>query len=248
MLLWIALLYAPSVLCALLAKRDSNLSPIWLLSFVIAPLAGPLAYLAAFVLPRMLGVQGPFDPPPLTPAQMQPLHDYREAVAALKAVPTLANQIRYANIAASFGHNAESENAWVAAISGQGANDPVVLLGYAELLARLRRWTEALPLLERWNALGERDAAATLLFARTFEGLSRNEEAERAYLQVIQGPRAFEAKSRYVAFLAATGRRDEAQRLYEDLHNALMEAPPAMRDRISGWVNLAERAVWTQQQ
>jgi hypothetical protein len=123
----------------------------------------------------------------------------------------------------------------------------VVLMGHANALLELDRFPEALKRLEALTALGrENDTApAALAYARAYEGLGRNAEAEAPYRFAADRMPGLEAACRYAAFMARTGRKGDAQIALAEIERRFRKVNSQLRGLDRPWVDMAARAVST---
>jgi hypothetical protein len=217
----------------------------WLWIILLIPAIGGLIYLAAVVVPslaagptaRRLG-QG-------ARAALDPTREHREAGAACAETPTVYNQMRLAKAAAALGHHEEAQRLYGQAARGVHAEDPALLMGRAVALLELDRSEEALALLDLMGegADNGRTPAAALALGRAYEGLGRIGEADTAYQWAAGRLPGLEGLGRYAAFLARTGRRDEAAEAVTEMDRRIAKANPQFRREGRAWRDLAARAV-----
>jgi len=217
----------------------------WLWIILLIPTLGGLIYLAAIVVPSL--VAGPTARRLGQGAReaLDPTREYREAGAACAETPTVYNQMRLAKAAAALGHHLEAETLFGQAAQGIHAEDPALLMGRAVALIELHRFEEALALLEVMgrDAGKGRTPAAALALGRAYEGLGRMGEADTAYQWAAGRLPGLEGLGRYAAFLARTGRRDEAAEAVEDMDRRIAKANPRFRRQGRAWRDLAARAL-----
>jgi hypothetical protein len=153
--------------------------------------------------------------------------------------------MRLAVSATELGRHEEAEALYREAMQGVHADDPALVLGRARALIELGRPAEALPLLEQLRGEGkEADTPqATLAFARTYESLGRAEEAAWAYESAVARFPGLEAIARQAAFLARSGRRQEASDLLGEIDKRLSRANPHFRKEGRAWRDLAAEAI-----
>src|SRR5262249_13761837 len=144
---------------------------------------------------------------------------YRRAQKAHDEAPTVANKIRLAQAAADMGRYDEAEALYREGAQGIHAEDPTLLLGRATALVELGRHADALPLLETLAADPDKGgtAAESLVLARAYEGLGGFGEAERLYQFAVERLPGLEGLGRYAAFLAHSGRKEEARATIADM-------------------------------
>ncbi|MBV8684826.1 MAG: hypothetical protein JO111_18280 [Caulobacteraceae bacterium] len=217
----------------------------WLLIILMLQPLGGIVYLVAIVLPGAFGSTTARRASAAARAQLDPGRDYREAAADLSQTPTVQNQMRLAKAAASLGRHEEAERLYAQAAQGIHADDPVLLLGRAQALNELRRYDEALAVLARLetDADGGASPQAALAYARAYDGLGRQAEAEEAYRSAVERLPGLEAMARFAAFLARTGRGAQARDLITEMDRHIDRAAPQFRKEYRGWRDLAARAL-----
>ena len=164
---------------------------------------------------------------------------------ALEDTPTVGNRMKLAQAAAALGRWSDAEAQWAQCVHGHWAEDPAILLGHAHALLELERWAEALVRLEQLKALGREGGTpqAVLAFARAFEGLGRSEEADAAYRFAADRVPGLEAGGRYVAFMAKSGRHEDAEIGMAELDRRLRKIAPPLRAEARVWRDMAAHAL-----
>lgn len=236
--------YVPSLLCGIHAVRTGR-AQTWLWILVIAPLLGPAIYVFSVLMPEWMGGPTARKIGQTARAVLDPERDYRAARLALEDAETIGNRMRLAQAAAALGRWEESEAEWAKCVVGQFADDPVVLLGHANVLIELGRFEEALKRLEALSQQGaDRDTApVALAYARAYEGLGRNAEAEAPYRFAADRFPGLEAACRYAAFLARTGRKGDAEIALAEIERRFAKVNPQLRPLDRPWVDMAAKAV-----
>jgi len=230
-------------LCVHAVRSGQQLYWIWII-LVFQPLGG-LIYLVAIVLPDLFGGTTARRIGKAARETLDPTRAYRDARAAYDDTPTVANGMRLAQAAAAHGRHDEAEALYREAAQGVHADDPTLLLGRASALIELGRPAEALELLD---ALGKDEAKgrtpqAALALGRAYEGLGRYGEADTAYDWAAARLPGLEAISRYAAFLARTGRREEAETTLKEIDRRIARADPTFRKEGRAWRALAAEAI-----
>lgn len=216
--------------------------PFWLWVILLLQPLGPLVYIAAIILPGIMGGTTARKFASAARETLDPHREYREAKAALDDAPTVRHQSRLAAAAAGLGRFDEAEQLYAQAAQGIHADDPALLLGRAIALIELSRPAEALVVLERLEPSG-RTAAATLALARAYEALDRRAEAEAAFQSAVQRLPGLEALGRHAAFMARNGRRAEAQEALTEMDKRLSKTNPQFRREGRIWRDLAAQAL-----
>lgn len=244
-MIYLILTYLPSILCGIHVIRTGR-EMFWLWLFIIGPLLAPAFYLFAVLVPEWMGGRTARGMGKAAQHALDPERDYRTALRALDDTPTVGNRMRVAQAAEALGRWQEAEAQWAQCAEGHWADDPAILMGHANVLLELSRWQEALARLEQLKELGGREAASpatALAFARAYEGLGRNEEADAAYRFAADRVPGLEAGGRYVAFMARTGRSEDAEIGLAELERRLQKIAPPLRAEARVWRDMAARAL-----
>jgi hypothetical protein len=217
----------------------------WLWLFIIGPLIAPAFYFFAVLVPGWMGGRGARSVGKVARQALDPERNYREAMRALEDTPTVGARMKLAQAAAALGRWSDAEAQWALASEGGWADDPSILMGHALTLLELGRHAEALEKLEKLKALGPEGKTPTvaLAFARAYEGLGRNEEADDAYRFAADRVPGLESGGRYVAFMAKTGRREDAEIGFQEIERRLAKIAPPLRAEARVWRDLAAKAL-----
>lgn len=243
-MIMLILSYVPSLLCGVHVVRTGR-EMYWLWIFVIAPLLGPAFYFFAVLVPEMMGGRTARGIGKAARQTLDPERDYRNALRALEDTPTLGNRMKVAHAAAALGRWRDAEAQWALCAGGYGGDDPAVLSGHAEALLELEQYGEALKQLEKLKATGAGGATprVALAFARAYEGLGRNTEADDAYRFAADRVPGLEAGARYVAFMAKTGRREDAEIGFGEIERRWAKVAGPLRAEARIWRDMAAKAV-----
>lgn len=243
-MIFLILGYLPSLLCGIHAVRTGR-AQTWLWILVIAPLVGPAIYLFAELIPEWMGGRTAQRTGQAAHRALDPERDYRRAHEALEDAPTVGNRMRLAQAASSLDRWDEAETQWAQCVTGQWAEDPVILMGHANALLELDRHAEALARLEQLRALGKEGGTpqVALAFGRAYEGLRRYPEADDAYRYAADRVPGLEAGARYVRFMARIGRTEDARIGLAELDRRLAKIAAPLRSEARVWRDLAAREV-----
>lgn len=238
------LTYLPSLLCGMHVVRTGR-EMFWLWLFIIGPVIAPAFYFFAVLLPEMMGGRTARGVGKVAQHALDPEREYRNALRALDDTPTVGNRMKVAHAAAALGRWADAEAQWALAADGQWADDPAVLRGHADALLELGRWDEALARLEQLRKQGREGETpqVALAFARAYEGLGRNQEADDAFRFAADRVPGLEAGGRYVAFMAKMGRREDAEIGLAELERRLQKIAPPLRPEARIWRDMAANAL-----
>lgn len=243
-MLALILTYLPSLLCGIHVVRTGR-EMFWLWLFIIGPLLAPAFYFFAVLVPSWMGGTGARKVGKVAQQTLDPERDYRNALRVLEDTPTVGARMKVAHAAAALGRWSDAEAQWALASEGGWADDPSILMGHALALLELGRNAEALEKLEKLKALGPEGKTPTvaLAFARAYEGLGRNEEADDAYRFAADRVPGLESGGRYVAFMAKTGRREDAEIGFAEIERRLAKIAPPLRPEARVWRDLAAKAL-----
>ena len=217
----------------------------WLFIILLLPSIGSLIYVAAVVIPELFGGTRARRMGMAAREALDPGGEYRRAKMAAEDSPTVHNRMRLAAASAALGRHSEAEALYAEAAQGIHSDDPALILGRANALIELGRFDEALGLLEKLQEDEPRakSPAASLAFGRALEGVGRFGEADSAYQWAAGRLPGLEALARYAAFLARTGRRDEAAENLAEIDRRIAKANPQFRREARAWRNLAAQAL-----
>jgi len=230
-------------LCVHVVRSNQNMYWLWII-LLFQPIGG-VVYLVAIVLPEMLGGSRARRLGMAAREALDPSREYRQAKAAVDDTPTVHNRMRLAAAAIAQGRYAEAESLYAEAAQGIHADDPTLLLGRTNALLELGRFDEALALVDKLSAeeTGSPSAAVALALGRANEGMGRMREADAAYSWAAGRLPGLEALARYAAFLARTGRRQEAADNLAEIDRRLAKANPQFRREGRAWRDLAAEAM-----
>ena len=231
------------LLCVHVVRSRRETFWLWII-LGFQPLGG-VVYLVTVVIPELLGGAQAQRLGQAARARLDPTREYRAAKAECEDTPTVRNQARLAAAASGLGLHAEAEALYGEAAQGIHADDPVLLLGRANALIELSRHTEAAEILNRLGEHGEagRTPAAALALGRANEGLGRLRDAETAYQWAAQRLPGFEGIGRYAAFMARSGRRDEAEDAIAEMDRRIAKTSRHFRKEAQAWRDLAAEAL-----
>jgi len=231
------------LLCLHVVRTNQQI--FWIFIIVLLGPIGWIIYGVVILVPDLLGGTRAQRMGMAARDALDPGREYRQAKAAMDDTPTVHNRMRLAAAAASMGRWAEAEGLYAEAAQGIHADDPSLLLGRANALIELGRAAEALPLVEKvaQEQTSARNPSTALAQARVFEALGRYAEADEAYQFAAGRLPGLEALARYAAFLAITGRRQEAADNLAEIDRRLVRSNPQFRREGRAWRDLAAQAM-----
>jgi hypothetical protein len=241
---YVLLTWLPSLICAVhIVRSGQQYYWLWIV-LAFGPL-GAGVYFVAVMLPDLAGGRTGRSVTRAAANVLDPEREYRSAKRALEDTPTIGNRMKVAQAAEGLGRWEEAQAHWGQCIASGWSEDPAVLMGHARALIELGRFEEALQRLEQLKQLGREGEApqAVLEFARAYEGLGRNGEADSSYRACVDRVPGLEAGGRYVAFLARTGRKADAEAGLAELERRLQKIAPPLRPEARQWRDLAAQAM-----
>jgi len=219
MIAYVAIL-ALQVYCIVDVIRRGR-SSLWIMALIFLPIASAVAYFIVEILPGLQGNRHVRVARQKVIEKLDPERELRSAQQALDVADTMANRLRVADALTALGRHSEALPFY------QRGAGPRPDFRTGEKLARSLflndKPEEALSMIDslpKVTAQSERDRA-TLLRARILEELGRNEEALKAYGEVVERVPGDEARCRYAALLLKVGRKEDARRLLEDVEHRM---------------------------
>ena len=217
----------------------------WLFIILIFQPIGGLVYFVTQILPEIMGGSTARKIGQTARETLDPTRAYRAAKEACADSPTVGNRMRLAAAAFDLQHYDEAESLYREAAQGVHEDDTALLMGRAQALVELGRWEEALKVLTRLGELGDkgRTPQAALAMGRAYHALGRLHDADTAFSWAAQNMPGLEASARYAAFLADTGRQDEAREMLDDLDRRVAKASSHFKKEARHWRDFAAQHV-----
>lgn len=242
-MLFAILHYAPAVICGVHAVRTGQ-GRYWLWLLMIGGSVGAAIYFFAVMAPDLAGSRTGRAAANTVKRIVNPQAEYSKALKELEETPTTGARIKAAQAAEALGRWDDAEAQWSLAATGLWKDDPAVLSGHALALLELGKPAHALEKLEALQAQGGGDTGKTALaFGRAYEALGRRDEADAPYRYAADHVPGLEAGARYIAFMARTGRVEDARIGLAELDRRLGKISPALRGEARHWRNMAATAV-----
>ncbi|WP_395644930.1 hypothetical protein [Terricaulis sp.] len=244
-MIMLILSYLPSLLCGIHVVRTGQ-QMYWLWILVIAPMLGPLIYFFAVIMPELAGGRTARNVGKAAQNALDPERNFRSAMRALEDTPTVGNRMKVAQAAEALGRWQDAEAQWALCVDGHWAEDTTILLNHARALLEVGKPAEALQRLDQTKKLDQRAAdtpSSVLLYARAYEGLGRNEDADNAYRFAADRVPGLEAGARYVAFMAKTGRKSDAEIGMAEIERRFLKIAPPLRPEARIWRDMAAKAL-----
>jgi hypothetical protein len=209
----------------------------WTWVLLGAPVIGGLAYFIVEIAPELRAPRGRSFFYSLKPRKWR-IADLRTAVEEGDSVD---NRLALAEELYNGGLKQEAHDVATECLKGVFSNDPHTLVDVARYKIGIKRYDEALGLLDRVDTKADRMLAleVALLRGDSTLALGRNEEAEHFY-RSVEGKYVGDAPRFGIAsVMEKTGRRDQAEAIWKDIRVHYRKASPAWRRSEKKWYKLA---------
>ena len=240
------LILGAQVLCVIHVVRTGR--PYWwIFLIVMVPLVGILVYLIVEVLPGLLGSRGARQAVSGAAKVFDPGRGLREAQRQVKISPSAQNKAALANELLLAGQPEASAELYREALTGIHETDPALMLGLARALFALGDAHETQVTLERLREgnPGYTSHDGHLLYARSLEQQGKTDAALYEYAALVPYYAGQEARARYALLLEKTGRVDEAQKIFEEIRQAVDYGPRHQYREQREWYDLAKKHLAT---
>ena len=220
-------------------KTGRNRGWIWLL--LSLPLVGSAVYFCVEVLPDLgnsragrRAVRGLRD-------TLNPEGDLRRAENAVKISGNVASRQKYADELVRLGRAAEALPIYQTCLTGIFAEDPKVMLGYANAQFAAGEPAAARATLDELirKSPDFKSADGHLLYARALEGEGNHEKALSEYAAIAEYFTGAEAGVRYAMLLKQVGQTSQARETLQALLERARYAPAHYRRAQRDWLDQA---------
>jgi hypothetical protein len=241
---FIAVSIVIQLLCAVHCVRNGRNS-LWLMVIIFLSIPGCLAYAFFEILPGLAGRREVRAAKTAVIRKLDPERDLRAARDALELADTAANRVSLADALAEAGKWRDAVPHYEAALAKAPGGDRATRfkLARAELEAgrpvRARALIEALPP----SASPSENDRAALLLARALEECGETEGALARYADLSARLPGGEPQCRQAALLMASGRRDEARAVLEEVERRVKRLDRHERPQHSDMYDWARRTL-----
>jgi hypothetical protein len=216
---------------------------VWIYVMVLLPFAGAAAYAVVEVLPDLLrtrtsrramrGIRDTIDPE----------GDLRRHENEMRVSGTVAARQKYADELVRLGRAAEAVTIYQNCLTGVFADDPKLLLGYAQAQFAADDPAGARKTLDDLIQKNPefKSAEGHLLYARALEAEGNTEKALSEYATLAGYFPGAEAAVRYAKLLNRLGQRPLAQQTLQALLDRAKDAPAHYRKAQREWLDEAHR-------
>jgi len=216
---------------------------IWIWVLALLSYAGIIAYIAAELLPELLGSRTAKRAGRNVKKMLNPTAELRRYEDAARVGGNVASLQDYAKELTRQGRYDEAIAQYRKALTGLYEHDPNLMLGVAQAQfgkGDASGTRQTLDDLIRLNP-DFRSPEGHLLYARALEGEGNTAKALEEYKVLASSYPGAEAGARYAQLLKSQGRAEEARKIAQDLLDAARIAPDHYRRAQKEWLDIAER-------
>jgi hypothetical protein len=216
---------------------------LWIWALILLPLAGPIAYVAAEILPELFGSRTAQRTARGLKKAMDPTADLRRYEGESRVTGNVASRQRYAQELVRHERYDEAIAQYQQALTGLYQHDPNLMLGLAQAQFSKGDAPAARATLDELIANNPdfRSPAGHLLYARALEAEGNTAKALEEYSVVAPAYPGAEAAVRYAQLLQAQGRKAEAQKVARELLDQARISPAHYRRAQKEWLDAAQR-------
>jgi hypothetical protein len=215
----------------------------WMMILLFVPMVGILAYVVFELLPG--ASRSPAGHKAVRNAQrlVNPEGDYRKLTMQLEVTPTVANKRALADECVRLGRLDEAEALYRDGMAGIHASDPALMLGIARVRFAQGDPAGCLSALDALKAANPdfQSADAHMLYARSLEGQSRDQEALGEYEALSHYFGGEEPRIRRAMLLQKMGNARAAQDAFAEIKRSVERAPSFYRRNQQEWYRLAKQ-------
>jgi hypothetical protein len=203
----------------------------WLIILFIFPLFGSVVYFFAIYLPGFRLDHRARRVMTAAAKVIDPQRELRNAKAAFEDMPTAQNQIRLAEAQLELGLSEEAVKNYEACLQGPFLGSLEIRFGAARAYVECKRYQDAIIQLEAIQDIDQafRLEAVTLLLARSYAGVGRNEEARARFELAVTRYGTFQARAEYAIWALSIGDKTTAARLQAEIDQITKRWSPQAR-------------------
>jgi hypothetical protein len=218
---------------------------IWVIVLLALPFVGAAAYAAVEILPELLRSRRSRSAVRGLRSTIDPEGDLRRAENAMKVTGDVASKQRYADELVRLGRAAEGVEVYKNCLTGVFADDPKLLLGFAQARFAAGDVAGARQKLDELIQKNPefKSADGHLLYARSLEAEGNDEKALSEYATLAEYYPGAEASVRYALLLKRSGQQPLAQQTLQALLDRARYAPGHYRKAQQEWLDEAQKAL-----
>jgi hypothetical protein len=216
---------------------------IWIWVLALLSYAGIIAYLAAELIPDLLGSRTARRAGRNMKKVLDPTADLRRYENEARVGGNVASLQRYADELTRQGRHDEAIAQYRKALTGLYEHDPNIMLGIAQAQFGKDDASGARQTLDDLIRLNPdfRSPQGHLLYARALEAEGNVAKALEEYKVLATSYPGAEAGARYAQLLKSQGRGEEARKVAQEMLEASRIAPGHYRRAQKEWLDIAER-------
>ena len=233
---------ALDALCIIHIMR-SGAERFWIYVIVFLPGVGPIAYLVAEILPRLLDTRTSRSLARNARSTLDKGRGVRRRLAALDMADTTENRRLLAEEYVALGRYDEAIPLYESTLTGFHADDPTLLLGYARATYGQSEPQKALDALDHLKSADPdfESNEGHLLYAKCLEGVGRLDEALEEYRSLATYATGEEARCRLAMLLQQRGEIDAARQVFAEIQARAKRATRHYRSTEREWIEIARR-------
>ena len=216
---------------------------IWIWVLALLSYAGIIAYVAAELIPDLLGSRGAKRASRGMKKILDPNADLRRYENAARVGGNVASLQQYAAELTRQGRYDEAIQQYRKALTGLYEHDPNIMLGIAQAQFAKGDASGTRQTLDELIRLNPdfRSPEGHLLYARALEGEGNAAKALDEYKVLATSYPGAEAGARYAQLLKSQGRAEDARKIAQEILDASRIAPEHYRRAQREWLDIAER-------
>ena len=216
---------------------------IWIWVLALLPMAGPIAYIAAELLPELLGGRTARRAASKVKRTLDPTRDLREAHKNVRLTGSIDARRRFADELFATGKYTEAIENYRAALTGLYEHDPHLMLGLARALFANGDQSGARATLDELIEKNPefKSPEGHLLYARALEGEGNLEKAASEYEALSQYYGGAEARYRQAMLHKQMGEKEKAREILQKLLDDAELTTRHSRQLQKEWLDLAKR-------
>jgi hypothetical protein len=146
-------------------------------------------------------------------------------------MPTAQNQVRLAEAQLELGMSEEAVKNYEACLQGPFLSSLEIRFGAARAYVECKRYQDAIVHLEAIQGIDQafRLEAVTLLLARSYAGVGRNEEARARFESAVARYGTFQARAEYAIWALSVGDKTTAARILAEIDQITKRWSPQAR-------------------
>jgi hypothetical protein len=243
MLYLLPLLSIALSVCLVIHCIKTGRNTIWIWVLVLLPVAGPIAYVAAELLPELLGSRTTQRAVRGVKKSLDPERDLRRFENEARLSGNVASRQRYADELVRLGRADQAVSVYRECLTGLFTTDPKLMLGLAQAQFAAGDGAAARSTLDALIAANPsfKSPDGHLLYARALESEGLVDKALDEYQTLASYYPGAEAGARYASLLRKSGQADKAREVARALVDGARLAPAHYQKAQRAWLDEAAK-------